>query len=170
MKKAGCNLISMGVESGSQELLDKMGKKTTLEQIRKSVSLIHKAGIQTYAYYVIGLPWETKETLKETFTFAKKLNTHFATFYTATALQGTKFYDYINKNRLGDISLEKPYVYPSVKSYNLTSQEIYDANKKFNKEYYLRPSYILKMACNINSISKFKSYYDTFIKLLKAKG
>ncbi len=170
MKKAGCSLISMGVESGSQELLNKMGKKTTLEQIKKSVSLIHQAGIQTYAYYVIGLPWETKETLKETFDFAKKLNTHFATFYTATALQGTKFYDYINKNRLGDISLEKPYVYPSVKSYALTSQEIYDANKKFNKEYYLRPGYILKMATNINSITKFKTYYDTFIKLLKAKN
>lgn len=170
MKKAGCTLISMGVESGSQDILDKMGKKITLEQIKNAVSLVKKAGIQIYAYYVIGLPWETKETLKATFNFAKQLNTHYATFYTATALQGTKFYDYVNKNRLGDVNLEKPYVYPSVKSYSLTSQEIYEANKKFNKEYYLRPSYILKMACNINSITKFKSYYDTFIKLLKTKN
>lgn len=169
MKKAGCGLLSMGIESGSQEILDKMGKKITLKQIKDSVSMIHKAGIQTYAYYVIGLPWETKETLRATFSFAKKLNTHFASFYTATALQGTKFYDYINKNRLGDISYEKPYIFPSVKSYGLTSQEIYEYNRKFNKEYYLRPSYILKMAGNVNSLTKFKSYYDTFIQLLKAK-
>ena len=169
MKKAGCTLLSMGVESGSQEMLDKMGKKITLEQIKKAVSMIHKAGIQTYAYYVIGLPWETKETLKATFNFAKKLNTHYASFYTATALIGTKFYDYVNKNRLGEISYEKPYIFPSVRSYELTSQEIFEANKKFNKEYYLRPTYILKMACNITSLTKFKTYYDTFIRLLKAK-
>ncbi|MBQ4646148.1 MAG: radical SAM protein [Candidatus Gastranaerophilales bacterium] len=170
MKKAGCNLISMGVESGSQELLDKMGKKITLEQIKKTVSMIHRAGIQTYAYYVIGLPWETRETLKKTFDFAKKLNTHYASFYTATALQGTKFYEYVNKNRLGEISLEKPYIFPSVKSYELSSQEIFEANKKFNKEYYLRASYILKMAFSVNSLTKFKTYYDTFIRLLKAKN
>ncbi|MBQ8634621.1 radical SAM protein [bacterium] len=167
MKKAGCGLISMGIESGSQELLDKMGKKITLEQIKNSVSMINKAGIQIYAYYVIGLPWETKETLRETFDFAKKLNTQYASFYTATALKGTKFFDYVNKNRLGDISYEKPYIFPSVKSYTLTSQEIFEANKKFNKEYYLRPRYILKMIGEINSITKFKTYYDTFIKLMK---
>ncbi len=169
MKKAGCNLISMGVESGSQEILDKMGKKITLNQIKKAVAMINKAGIQVYAYYVIGLPWETKETIEKTFKFAKKLNTQYASFYTATALRGTKFYDFINTNRLGEISLEKPYIFPSVRSYKLTSQEIYEYNRKFNKEYYLRPSYILKMACNINSLTKFKTYYDTFICLIKSK-
>ena len=169
MKKAGCSLLSMGIESGSQEMLDKMGKKITIEQIKTSVKMVHNAGIQTYAYYVLGLPWETKETIKKTFDFAKKLNTHYASFYTATALAGTKYYDYINKNRLGEVSYEKPYIFPSVKSYNLSSQEIYEYNKKFNKEYYLRPSYILKMATNINSLAKFKSYYDAFIKLLKTK-
>lgn len=169
MKKAGCNLISMGVESGSQELLDKMGKKITLEQVKKTVSMINRAGIQIYAYYVIGLPWETKESIEKTYKFAKKLNTQYASFYTAAALKGTKFYDYINTNRLGEISIEKPYIFPSVRSYELTSQEIFEYNRKFNKEYYLRPSYILKMACNINSLTKFKSYYDTFIKLLKSK-
>lgn len=169
MKKAGCNLISMGVESGSQELLDKMGKKITLKQVKKTVSMINRAGIQIYAYYVIGLPWETKETIEKTYKFAKKLNTQYASFYTAAALKGTKFYDYINTNRLGEISVEKPYIFPSVRSYELTSQEIFEYNRKFNKEYYLRPSYILKMACNINSLTKFKSYYDAFIKLLKSK-
>lgn len=169
MKKAGCTLVSMGIESGCQEILDKMGKKITIKQIENSVSMINKTGIQIYAYYVIGLPWETKETIKTTFNFAKKLNTQYASFYTATALKGTKFYDYVNKNRLGDISYEKPYIFPSVRSYELTSQEIYEYNKKFNKEYYLRPRYILKMAKEINSLTKFKSYYDTFIKLLKAR-
>lgn len=167
LKKAGCNLLSMGIESGSQELLDKMGKKITIEQIKNAVNLIKKHKIQVYAYYVLGLPWETKDTIAETYKLAKELNTEFASFYTATALQGTKFYDYALKNRLGEINFEKPYYFPSVKSYGLTADEIYEYNKKFNKEYYLRPKYILKMACSINSITKFKSYYDTFIKLIR---
>ena len=167
MKKAGCSLISMGVESGSQEVLDKIGKKITLEQIKKATLMINKAGIQLYAYYVIGLPWDTKETLEATFKFAKELNSQFASFYTATALMGTRFYDYVQKHRLGDISYEKPYVFPSVKSYALSSNEIYEYNKKFNKEYYLRPKYFLKMLKEINSLTKFKSYYDAFIKLAK---
>ena len=167
MKKAGCSLISMGVESGSQEVLDKIGKKITLEQIKKATLMINKAGIQLYAYYVIGLPWDTKETLEATFKFAKELNSQFASFYTATALMGTRFYDYVQKHRLGDISYEKPYVFPSVKSYALSSNEIYEYNKKFNKEYYLRPKYFLKMVKEINSLTKFKSYYDAFIKLTK---
>lgn len=167
LKKAGCNLLSMGIESASQEILDKMGKKITVEQIKNAVSLIKKYKIQIYAYYVLGLPWETKETIEQTYKLAKELNTEFASFYTAAALQGTKFYDYAIKNRLGEINYEKPYYFPSVKSYALSADEIYEYNKKFNKEYYLRPRYILKMACSINSITKFKSYYDTFIRLVK---
>ncbi len=167
MKKAGCNLISMGIESGSQNILDKIGKKISLGQIKNAVNLITKAGIQVYAYYVIGLPWETKETIEETFKFAKELNTDFATFYTATALLGTKFYEYIKTNRLGEISYESPYVFPSVKSYSLTSQEIFEYNKKLNREYYLRLRYILKMINKINSWTKLKTYYTTFLKLLK---
>lgn len=167
LKKAGCNLISVGIESGCQEILDKIGKRTTLEQIRTTISKIKKAKIQIYAYYVIGLPWESKETIERTFKFAKELNTEFASFYTATALMGTKFYDFVIKNRLGEINNEKPYTYPSVKSYSLTSDEIYKYNKKMNKDYYLRPSYILKMAMQINSLIKLKTYYDTFIKFLK---
>ena len=167
MKKAGCNLLSMGIESASQEILNKMGKRITLSQIEEAVKLIHKSGIQVYAYYVLGLPWETKETIEETYKFAVKLNTEYASFFTATALIGTKFYDYAKKRRLGNINYEKPYIYPSVKSYELTTQEIFEYNKKFNKNYYLRPRYILKMALNINSLTKFLSYYDAFIRLAK---
>ena len=167
MKKAGCNLLSMGIESGSQEILDKMGKKITLEQVKTAVSMIEKEGIQVYAYYVLGLPWETHKTIQETFDFAVKLNTHYASFYTATALIGTKFWDYAKKNRLGEINYEKPYIFPSVKSFELSTQEIYDYNRKFTKDYYLRPRYILKRMIEVNSIEKFRIYYGAFLKFMK---
>ena len=167
MKKAGCDLVSMGIESGSQEILDKIGKAITIEQIKEAVKLINKAKIQVYAYYVIGLPWETKETIEKTYKLAKELNTQFATFNTATALLGSKFYEFVKRNRLGEINYDSPYVYPSVKTYSMTSDEIFEYNLKFNREYYLRPKYILKMMTQINSFVKLKNYYNALLLLMK---
>ena len=130
--------------------------------------MIHNAHIQIYAYYVLGLPWETKETIEETFEFASKLNTEYASFFTATALVGTKYYEYAKNKRLGTLNYEKPYIFPSVKCFELSAQEIYEYNRKFNKNYYLRPKYILKMLFSINSLAKLQAYYDAFLRLTKA--
>ncbi len=169
MKAAGCNLISLGVESGSQEILDNMGKRIYLDKIMDAVDMIEQSGIQTYAYYVLGLPWETKKTIEETFRFAKKLNTHYASFFSATALMGTRFYDYIIKNRLGEINYEMPYLLPSIDGYELKKEEIYEYNRKFNRKYYLRFRYIFKMLFTIDSIQKLKTYFDMFLKLINLK-
>jgi len=167
LKQAGCELLTMGVESGSQEILDKIGKDITLEQVKEAVKIINKAKIQIYAYYVIGLPWETKETIEKTYKFAKELNTEFATFNTATALLGSRFYEYVKVNRLGEVNYDSPYVYPSVKSYELSSEEIFEYNRKFNREYYLRPKYILKMMGEINSFTKLKNYYNALLQFMR---
>ena len=121
MKKAGCRLVSIGVESGSQYMLDKMGKKITLSQIKNTVKVFKKNGIQIYAYYVIGLPWETRETVFETIKFAKLLNTEYVSFYTAAALVGTRFYEYVENNSLGALNYTRPYYYPSVMTPSLTA-------------------------------------------------
>ncbi|NIW10805.1 MAG: radical SAM protein, partial [Gammaproteobacteria bacterium] len=63
MKKAGCHYIKYGVESGSQEMLDAMKKGITLEKVRKAFKLTRKVGIKTQAFFLLGLPWETRETV-----------------------------------------------------------------------------------------------------------
>ena len=167
LKKAGCNLITTGIESGSQKILDKTDKNLNLEGIKEGVKALKEAKIQIYACYLTGLPWETKETIKETYKFAKELNTQFASFYTASALKGTKYYDYITKNRLSEANCDNPYIYPITRSYGLSSDEIYDFNKKMNRNYYLRANYILRMVPEIDSITKLKSYFDAFIKIAR---
>ena len=84
MYKSGCRLVSIGVESGSQEMLEKMGKKITLNDVRRTVKVFKQAKIRIYNYFVIGLPWETEETVEETIKFAIELNSDFISFYTAT--------------------------------------------------------------------------------------
>lgn len=148
MKESGCNLIITGIEAADEKVLEKIGKKITLNEITEKNNLINKAGISVFASYILGSPWETRETIEKTYELAKKLNTKYARFYSATALIGSKYYDYILRNRLGEINYEKPYIFPSIRSYGLSQQEIFEYNKKFNKEYYKRAKYIFKKIIN----------------------
>lgn len=168
MYKAGCRLVSIGVESGSQEMLDKIGKRITLDDVRLTVKIFKKAGIKIYNYFVIGLPWETEETVEDTIDFAIELNSDFISFYTATPLPGTKFYDYAKENRLinSETSFSSAYFYPSVKSHTLSKERIFELHKKAIRKFYLRPSYILKMLFSIKSATEFKNYFRAGMNLL----
>jgi radical SAM superfamily enzyme len=66
-------LMELGriVDARAREILDKIGKAITIEQIKNAVKLLNQAKIRIYAYYVIGLPWETKETIEQTYKLAK---------------------------------------------------------------------------------------------------
>jgi len=77
MKEAGCSFICYGVESGNQKILDIVRKKITPEKVKEAVRLSKDAGIKSLASFIIGLPGETKETLKETADFAKGLGTYY---------------------------------------------------------------------------------------------
>jgi len=66
LKKSGCYRISIGVESGNQKILDKIGKGITIKQIKKVFGLANKVGIETIAFCMIGLPGETEETMMQT--------------------------------------------------------------------------------------------------------
>jgi len=166
MKKAGCKLVSIGIESGSQFMLDKMGKKITLQNVKDTVSLFKKCGIKVYAYYVLGLPWESLETAKETIAFSKKLNTHFVSYYTATALCGTRFYDYVKEHNLGEINYDMPYFYPTVNTHYLTKEEVFNLHKYAVRSYYIRLPYILMMIASIRSFSEFVNYFKAGMRIL----
>lgn len=169
MKKAGCTLVSIGIESGSQELLDKMGKKITKKQIINTVKMFKKIGIKIYGYYVIGLPWESEDTFRETMDFAKKLNTEYVSFYTATALFGTKFYDYVKANNLGELNYDMPYYYPSVQTHYLSKDRVFELHKNALKEYYGRFSYMIMMLFKIRSFKEFFNYFKAGLRVLFRK-
>ncbi len=169
MKKAGCSLVSIGIESGCQEMLDKMGKKITKEQIKNTVKMFKKTGIKIYGYYVVGLPWESEETFRETMEFAKSLNTEYVSFYTATALVGTRFYDYVQKHNLGNLNYDKPYYYPSVNTHFLSKDRVFELHKNALREYYGRFSYIFMMLFKIRSLKEFCNYFKAGLRVLFRK-
>ncbi|MDD3150527.1 MAG: radical SAM protein [Candidatus Gastranaerophilales bacterium] len=174
MKKAGCTLVSIGIESGSQEMLDKMGKKTNLDQIRNTVKMFKKVGIKTYNYFVIGLPWESETTAEETIKFAVELDSDFINFYTAVAFPGTRLYEYVQENNLFEIEnseelYSNAYYYPVVKSHYLSKDRIFELHKQAVKRFHLRPKYIVKSLLNIRSFTEVKSYFLAGLSILLKK-
>lgn len=171
MYKSGCRLVSIGVESGSQEMLEKMGKKITLNDVRRTVKVFKQAKIRIYNYFVIGLPWETEETVEETIRFAIELNSDFISFYTATPLPGSRFYDYAKDHNLFDkeTSFESAYFYPAVNTHYLTKERVFELHKLAIKRFYLRPLYILKMLSRIRSFAEIRNYFVAGMNVLLRK-
>lgn len=168
MYEAGCRLVSIGVESGSQDMLDKIGKRITLDDVRLTVKIFKKAKIRIYNYFVIGLPWEDEESVEDTIDFAIELDSDFISFYTATPLPGSKFYDYAKENNLinSETSFSSAYFYPSVNTHHLSKERVFELHKKAIKRFYLRPSYILRMVTRIRSFTEFKNYFKAGLGVL----
>lgn len=171
MYRAGCRLVSIGVESGSQEILDNIGKKITLDQIRAAVKVLKKNKIKIYNYFVIGLPWETEKTVEETIKFAIELDSNFISFYTATPLPGTKYFAYAMLNKLvdGNLDFSRAYYEPVVRAHDLTKERIFELHKLALKRFYLRPSFILKTLLSIKSVTELKNYVKAGVQLLLQK-
>ena len=101
MKEAGCISIQFGVEAGSQEMLDCLKKNVTMEQIRNVFTWAQELGITTATCLIIGQPFDTKDTIKNTVSFALELQDLGArvVFSVSTPYPGTFMYN--NPDKLG---------------------------------------------------------------------
>ena len=72
LKRAGCRMLKLGIESGSQRVLDEMGKGINLEAASKVLYNLHKVGIGAYVYLLFGTPFERSEDARKTLDFAVK--------------------------------------------------------------------------------------------------
>ena len=168
MYKSGCRLVSIGVESGSQYILDKIGKKITINQVRNTVKIFKKAKIKIYNYFVIGLPWDDEGTIEQTIRFAIELDSDFISFYTATPLLGTRFSKYARENNLltDKDSFEGAYFQPVVNTHFLSKERIFELHKRAIKRFYLRPMFILRSIFNIRSFAEVKNYFKAGMNIL----
>jgi radical SAM superfamily enzyme YgiQ (UPF0313 family) len=160
MKRAGCWLIAFGVESGSEELLKKMRKGASVDQARRAMDLCRKAGMKSSIYLLVGLPWETEETFRETSNLAVELNPDFLEIFYPYPFQGTELYDIaVREGLLEDGSFpEESYSRPSFKTYNFSIEELSHMRRRLLRRFYLRPGYIFRTLKSTRSPKVFANY------------
>lgn len=99
MGKAGCRLISWGIESGNEAILKHARKGADPAKAQRALRWAKNAGIMNWGYFIIGLPGETEATIRETIDFAKKLPLDIALFHVAAPYPGTPFFFEVVKNK-----------------------------------------------------------------------
>ena len=143
MKEAGCRLLIVGFESGDQQILKNIKKGATVERARAFVKDCKKLGLVVHGDFILGLPGETKETIRRTIDFAKELNVETIQVSVAHAYPGTELYDYAKAN--GYIINEKDMVdagghqVAHIEYPNLPADYVMEMVHKFYDEYYFRP-------------------------------
>ena len=98
MGQAGCWLISWGIESGNEQILKHAHKGANPAKAERALHWAKKAGIKNWGYFIIGLPGETEETIRETIEFSKKLPLDIALFHVAAPYPGTPFFFEVVEN------------------------------------------------------------------------
>jgi anaerobic magnesium-protoporphyrin IX monomethyl ester cyclase len=176
MGEAGCKSILYGIECGYQEGIDKINKKITLEQAIDAVRLSKKYGISPKVTFMMGFPWEGKEEIKKTISFAKKLNGDLTFFNVLNPYPGTPLYDQIKKDNLfvGGYSWDRYSPHgetPVIRTKHLTENELAYWNGRAYLAVYSSPRFILrklKMLTNIRELRRnFKSAISLFSTYLK---
>lgn len=102
MKAAGCYMIQLGVESGNNEILEKMRKNTTIEKSLAACQVIRKHGLELHALFLIGFPYETEESLNDTFEAMKKTRATQIVHNVFKPFPGTEIYEYCKNEGLVD--------------------------------------------------------------------
>ena len=93
MKKAGCFRIYFGIESGNQRILDLIHKQITVQQARDAVETAHQAGMEVGAFFIIGYPGDTNDTILETLHFANTLPLDYLGLTLPYPLPGTPLFE-----------------------------------------------------------------------------
>ena len=169
MKEAGCWMIGMGIESGNQEILDFIKKDVKLEKIREVTDWAHEAGIKIKAFFQIGHPKETEQTMEDTINFAKSLKIYSADFTISTPFKGTELYEIAKDYGTFDTSNKTNFskMYPVFTPKGLTPELLLKKQKEFHRRYYLRPKKILEFILLIRNFSDIKRYMTGAKILLK---
>jgi len=149
MKDAGCRLLIVGYESGDQQILKNIKKGATIERARQFTKDCHKLGLVVHGDFILGLPGETRETIRNTIDFAKELDVETIQVSVAHAYPGTELYDYAMKSgfMVADTKMvdDGGHQMAHIQYPGLPADEIMESVHRFYDEYYFRPKAVYRI-------------------------
>jgi radical SAM superfamily enzyme YgiQ (UPF0313 family) len=174
MKEAGCRLLIVGYESGDPQILKNIKKGATVERARQFTKDCKKLGLVVHGDFILGLPGETKETIRRTIDFAKELDVETIQVSIAHAYPGTELYDYAKSN--GFIVSEgaamvddQGHQVAMIEYPGLPRDYVMEMVHKFYDEYYFRPKQVFRIVRKsiFNNVERKRLYKEArdFMKL-----
>ena len=165
LKDMGVYSTAIGVESGSQEILNSVNKSIRLDKIREAFNMLKEIKIETWAFFMFGLPDENSQTLQKTIDFAKEIDPDIAKFHIFKPFPGSPLFNRLKER--GDIT---DYNYDNYGLHyklvhrlrQLETSEILNWQRSAYRQFYLRPKKI------ISHILRLKTFYRVKLNILLA--
>jgi len=168
MKKGGCWRIHVGGESAIQKNLDILRKGITPDQVRKSVGMIRKAGMEAYASFIIGIPGETYEEALETIRFACSLPLDYANFHNLTPCEGSEIDRHLDEH--GRIVGPRAFHQITFVPHTMTVEEVGELLTLAHKKFYMRPKFLVKKFLAQRSLEDVRRNLRGFLAYSRLKA
>lgn len=173
MRGAGCWQVSYGIESGDENILNLVKKNLNLDDVRKVIDMTNSVGIESRGFFMFGLPYESRETMRKTLDFALSLNLDVAQFYITVPFPGTELYDLaLNSGELKTVDWRffRPN-FPDKACFvprGLSEKKILDMQKSAYRCFYLRPRYVMRQLFRLRDTENIHRFISAGKTLLGA--
>jgi hopanoid biosynthesis associated radical SAM protein HpnJ len=150
-KDNGLRLFLVGYESGNDDILTRIKKGVTMDEMRRFTKDCHRAGVVIHGTFILGLPVETRQTIENTIRFAQELDVFSLQVSLAAPYPGTELFEqaklngwFVKKDKT-DLVEDDGFQQSTLEYPEATKEEIFEAVDRFYRSYYLRPKPILRI-------------------------
>ena len=151
MKRSGCYMLALGIESASQEILEAAHKKMNIDVVPETVRRMRVHGILSMGFFILGLPGETQETALKTIDFAKTVDLDFVMFTHFVPLPGTEIFDQLTRSGRDPEEFFGSHLMSRavLETEHLSRADLTRLQKRAHREFYFRPRVFFRTLARI---------------------